>query len=344
MIDMGQKPATTDKKVTAILTPGGPQGGTKNIASAEDISGELCPACGKGAPGVAIASPVDYEYGVETGRPFCILGCRSCESQWLYPRPEVEELVAFYPPDYHAYHDDHGLIASLLVALRARLRARQYRALLPASGGSLFDVGAGDCRHFRELSGTGHHHFAGVEIHPEMAERARAAGFDVETGILEDMDIERHLDSYHAISMNHVLEHVLDPMEVVERTFRMLRPGGRLVGQLPTISSWEPRAFGGCWAGYHFPRHTQIFSRTGLTRLLESCGFEDVKLSSAPHVQTALSVQNWLVKRRGRGAISMGRAPYFGPLLLASLPVEAIAFLLNQSGVIDFEAVRPGGR
>ena len=129
---MGQKPATTDKKVTAILTPGGPQGGTKNIASAEDISGELCPACGKGAPGVAIASPVDYEYGVETGRPFCILGCRSCESQWLYPRPEVEELVAFYPPDYHAYHDDHGLIASLLVALRARLRARQYRDRLLA--------------------------------------------------------------------------------------------------------------------------------------------------------------------------------------------------------------------
>lgn len=284
---------------------------------------------------------MDYEYGVETGRSFRILTCQSCETQWLYPRPEVEELVGFYPPDYHAYHDDHGLIASVLVAVRARLRARQYRSLLPPEGGALFDVGAGDCRHFRELSGTGHHRFAGVEIHPEMAERARAAGFDVETGVLEEMDIERHLRCYNAVSMNHVLEHVLDPLEVAQRTFRMLRPGGRLVGQLPTISSWEPRAFGGCWAGYHFPRHTQIFSRSGLTGLLESCGFEDVQIRSVPHVQTALSIQNWIVQQRGRAGISMGRASYFGLLLLASLPVEAIAFALNQSGVVDFEAVRP---
>lgn len=341
---MGQNQPNTDEKGTDIRVPDGSLEGTPGGASTEDISAALCPACGAGTPGVAIASPVDYEYGVSTGRPFCILGCQACKSQWLYPRPNVDELVAFYPPDYHAYHDDHGLIASILVAVRARLRARQYQSLLPESGGSLFDVGAGDCRHFRELSGNGRHHFAGVEINPEMAERARAAGFDVETGVLENIGIERHLESYHAISMNHVLEHVLDPAEVVERTFRMLRPGGRLVGQLPTISSWEPHAFGGCWAGYHFPRHTQIFSRTGLTRLLESCGYQDVKVSSTPHVQTALSIQNWLVKQRGRGGLSMGRAPYFGLLLLASLPVEAIAFLFNQSGVVNFEAVRPGGR
>jgi SAM-dependent methyltransferase len=339
---MGEKDAISIEEDNSV---GGSVGQGSELADAapnRGIAEAMCPACGGVAPDVAITNPVDYEYGVESARAFCILACQACETQWLYPRPEVEELVSFYPPDYHAYHDDHGLIASMLVAVRAWLRARQYRRLLPAEGGALFDVGAGDCRHFRELSGTGQHRFAGVEIHPQMAERARAAGFDVETGVLEEMDIERHLGCYHAVSMNHVLEHVLDPREVVERTFQMLRPGGRLIGQLPNISSWEPRAFGGCWAGYHFPRHTQIFSRSGLTRLLQSCGFEDVQIRSAPHVQTALSIQNWIVQQRGRGGISMGRAPYFGLLLLVSLPVEAIAFVLNQSGVVDFEAVRPG--
>jgi 2-polyprenyl-6-hydroxyphenyl methylase/3-demethylubiquinone-9 3-methyltransferase len=78
--------------------------------------------------------------------------------------------------------------------------------------------------------------------------------------------------------MNHVVEHVLDPREVVRRTFAMLAPGGHVIGQLPTRTSWERRAFGPAWAGYHFPRHLQIFSRPALTRLLEEAGFVDVRI------------------------------------------------------------------
>src|SRR6185369_5691375 len=106
--------------------------------------------------------------------------------------------------------------------------------------------------------------FAGVEINPEMAERARAHGYDVETGTLERMDLTRHTGRYDIVSMNHVLEHVNDPREVVRRTHSLLKPGGWVVGQLPTKSSWEYRAFRGRWAGYHYPRHLQIFTREAL--------------------------------------------------------------------------------
>lgn len=299
-----------------------------------------CPACGKARGFVAVPQLVDWEYAVEPEQDFRFLGCGACGTEWLDPRPSPEELLSFYPDGYHAYHDDHGWVATLLVALRARLRARQYATLLPAEGGQLFDLGAGDCRHFRELD-RGNYRFAGVEINPELAARARADGYDVETGMLEDIDLTRHLGRYDAVSMNHVLEHVLDPREVLTRAHALLAPGGRLVGQLPTVSSWEHAIFGAVWAGYHFPRHLQLFSRDGLDQLLEACGFVDVEVRSAPHAQTAISVQNWLLSRGLRSRLEFGRAPYFGLLLLGSLPFEAVALLAGRSGVVDFAARRP---
>jgi SAM-dependent methyltransferase len=256
------------------------------------------------------------------------------------PRPNERELLSFYPGDYHAYNDDHGAIAHALVWVRSQLRGRAYRSLLPGSEGALFDVGAGDCRHFEELQRVGRWHFAGVEIQPELAERGRAAGHDIETGTLESISIDRHRQRYDVVSMNHVLEHVLDTGEVLRRAFELLRPGGWLVGQLPTNSAWEAK-FGSTWAGYHYPRHLQVFSRAGLVRAMEGASFRDVSIRSAPHCQTAISAQNFLLARGLRLPLSFGRTPIYGGLLLASLPFEAVAWLFDRSGTVDFRARKP---
>ena len=237
--------------------------------------------------------------------------------------PDPGGAVAFYPSGYHAYNDDHGVVASALVSLRARLRARQYHALLTASGGRLFDVGAGDCRHFEEIARQPGYSFAGVELNPEMAQRARDRGYDVETGTLERMDLPRHAGRYAVVSMNHVLEHVHDPAEVLRaRSPCSNREGGssdRCHDE--QLGTWP---FGNAWAGYHFPRHLQVCSRDGLTQLLARTGFVDVRLRSTPHIQSALSLQNAVVRRGWRPRSRFGRAPWFGGLMLACLPFELL--------------------
>jgi hypothetical protein len=120
----------------------------------------------------------------------------------------------------------------------------------------------------------------------------------------------------------------------------MLEPRGWLVGQLPTTSSWEHALFGTAWAGYHYPRHLQVFSREGLAQLLTRTGFVDVRLRSTPHIQSALSLQNAVVRRGWRPRLRFGRAPWFGPLMLGCLPFELFAALCGRSGVIDFTARR----
>jgi SAM-dependent methyltransferase len=300
----------------------------------------VCQACGGRAESVSLSQPVDYEYRVVPKREFCYRRCSSCRSEWLDPRPSERELVEFYPGDYHAYNDDHGLIAAVLVRVRGWLRSRFYRSLLPGTKGSLFDVGAGDCRHFGELRRSADWHFAGVEIQPDLAERGRAAGYDVETGTLESIELHRHHEKYDVVSMNHVLEHVLDTEEVMRRAYALLRPGGWLIGQLPTNSAWEA-AFGSTWAGYHYPRHLQVFSRRGLLELMQRAAFANTRVKSAPHCQTAISVQNYLLARGARLPLRHGRTSIYGGLLLATLPFEAVAWAFNRSGTIDFRAQKP---
>jgi SAM-dependent methyltransferase len=300
----------------------------------------LCQACGGSAERVSLEDPVDYEYRVVPARKFRYRRCDGCATEWLDPRPSADELVGFYPLDYHAYNDDHGAVAGALVWVRGQLRGRRYRALLAGDKGALFDVGAGDCRHFAELQRVADWSFAGVEIQPALAERGRAGGYDIETGTLELMDIARHRGKYDVVSMNHVLEHVLQPGEVVARAFALLRPGGHLIGQLPTNSAWEA-GFGGTWAGYHYPRHLQVFSRRGLQALIEGAGFQGVKISSAPHCQTAISMQNDLLSRGVSLPLKHGRTPVYGALLLASLPFELAAWACNRSGTVDFLAQKP---
>jgi SAM-dependent methyltransferase len=299
-----------------------------------------CQACGGVAEQVSLPAPVDYEYRVVPARPFCYRRCVDCGTEWIDPRPSERELVDFYPGDYHAYNDDHGLVAAALVGARALVRGRFYKSLLPGKKGALFDVGAGDCRHFGELKRSAEWEFAGVEIQPELAERGRAAGYDVETGTLESMSIDRHRERYDVVSMNHVLEHVLDPAEVIRRAYRLLRPGGWLVGQLPTNSSWEA-AFGGTWAGYHYPRHLQVFSRRGLTGLMERASFTRPGVRSAPHCQTAISLQNYLIARGAKLSVKHGRTSIYGALLFATLPFELLAWAFNRSGTVDFRAQKP---
>ena len=297
-----------------------------------------CLACEGNASRVSLEAPVDYEYGVVPSVSFSYYRCESCDSEWLCPRPRDSDLPAFYPAHYHAHSDDHGVLAKILVGIRSQLRGRNYRALLPdRRSGALFDVGAGDCRHFLELQKFADWSFAGVEIQPAMAEHAREQGFDVATGTLEQMDVTAHCNKYDIVSMNHVLEHVGDPAQVVARCWQLLKPGGWLIGQLPTNSSWEAR-FGGVWAGYHYPRHLQVFSRRGLALLLRRSGFRAIKISSAPHCQTAISLQNSLVAAGASLRLQHGRSKIYGILLLASLPFELLAWLFNRSGTIDFKA------
>ena len=300
-----------------------------------------CPICGSDKTWQFRTDVVDLEYFVDPPRAFTMQKCGSCASEFLNPRPTEEELPPFYPSDYHAYNENNSGVARLLVEARARSRARFYGKLIHTHPGRIFDVGTGDCRHFDQLRRFLDLECAGIEIQPEIAAKGRARGYQVLDGTLETADLTEHLGRYDVVSMNHILEHVIDPHIMLERARDLLKPGGYVIGQLPTVTSWDVHIFGRNWGGYHFPRHLQIPSRTGLSGLLEDVGLQQVKIQTAPHILTTISLQNTLVRWGWRPRMHYGKTPVYAGLLVAALPYEAFAWMCDEGGIIDFRAQKP---
>jgi SAM-dependent methyltransferase len=301
-----------------------------------------CVVCGHGETRALRGQPEDFEYGIVPDPPRHIRHCPACGSRFLFPRPDTATLAGYYPLDYHAYNEDNGVVAGFLVNLRSKARAREYFRRLGTRTIRLFDVGAGDCRHFDSLRALGDFRFAGVELKPEMARAAQARGYDVIEGTLEELDTSGLAGQFDVVTMYQLLEHVLCPDILMEKALELLRPGGYVLGQLPCMDSLERRIFGRYWAGYHFPRHLQMFSRRGLEQVLARAGFTDVAVRSSPHLQAGLSLQNVLVASLPkRPDLRYGKLPIYSLLLLAVAPFCLLEHGLGQGGMMEFAARKP---
>jgi SAM-dependent methyltransferase len=78
------------------------------------------------------------------------------------------------------------------------------------------------------------------------------------------------------VVMNHVIEHVHDPLALLRESKRVLKRGGQLVSITPNTKGWGHARFGACWIGMDRPRHLFLFSRKTLEQIARACGFHDV--------------------------------------------------------------------
>jgi SAM-dependent methyltransferase len=301
-----------------------------------------CAICGGSDHYTIDGQPRDYEYFIEPKRGFKVLHCRTCGSEFVHPRPTVDEAVSFYPLDYHPYNDDLGIIAGPLVAMRSTVRAQFINKLIKSRPIHLFDVGTGDCRHFNDMKKYGDYEFAGIEIKPEMVEAAARRGYRVELGSIEDLDTTPYENKFDMVTMFQLVEHALDPRLLFRKAFSILKPGGYIMGQLPNKDCIERMIFGRYWSGYHYPRHLQMLAPNALTDLICQSGFGDIEVRSALHLIAAQSVQNFLVGKLGyRPKMAYGKMPIYSLLLLLVAPFCLVEHAIGKGGMMNFMAMKP---
>ena len=66
-----------------------------------------------------------------------------------------------------------------------------------------------------------------------------------------------------------------------------------------------------------------------------------MRVYTAPHVQSALSFQNFLVSTCNIKSLKFGKVSFYSLLILLALPFEMLALLFNFGGVMNFEAKKP---
>ena len=200
--------------------------------------------------------------------------CTACQLLFA-PERDAEELRRLYHSSYFAaYRADGGYDADQ--------RQRDYEAALR------LDLIRGVCRSGRvvELGSAGGYFLAalnragyaasGIEPAAEIAQSARDRfGVEVFTGVVDEAPLEDA--SLDVVCGWHVLEHIRDPLTVIERLSRALRPGGHALFEVPNIASVRARRDGDRWKPLEPTHHVSNFTPQALTALMERGGFSDVR-------------------------------------------------------------------
>jgi SAM-dependent methyltransferase len=259
----------------------------------------------------------------------------ACGLVWLDPMPLAEDL----PMAYRAYftHAPSSAPASPSPSpLKLRLRAAR-RGVLAALGaerermrlacmdleqeppGRLLELGSGDGSRL-VLMRTRGWSVEGQDVDAKAsAFRLRAEGIPVHHGALESLALPG--SSYDAVVMNHVLEHVAEPIAVMRECARLLKPGGSLVSVTPNMRSLGARIFGRSWLGLEPPRHLHLFNRENLTRLAELSGFGRATIRTSYGNADGFAVGSLSIRATGRFVLERG----------ASTTIQSLAAALFQA-------------
>jgi 2-polyprenyl-3-methyl-5-hydroxy-6-metoxy-1,4-benzoquinol methylase len=171
--------------------------------------------------------------------------------------------------------------------------------------GHLLDIGCGNGQALQCMGELGWQ-VQGVDFDPKAVQIASKKGLAVRLGSLEAQGFPS--DSFDAITMSHLIEHVHDPLSLLRECRRILKPRGHLVMVTPNSEGWGHQRFGGSWMHLDPPRHLHIFNRQSLRELTGRAGLQLVNLSTTIRDANGLFIGSQSIERTGR--YRMGRVQH----------------------------------
>lgn len=203
--------------------------------------------------------------------------CDTCGLVQLSPLPSQDELKDLYETHYN-FGGEHD---TTYTSLRHRfLFSPIYRLWTAIDGdfsfhtiqgaGHLLDVGCNEGRGLQFYRRNGWD-AEGQELNENAANVARRMGFVVHTTLIENFYPTK---LYDVVVLSNVLEHSLNPRQMLTNVHRLLKPGGQIWISCPNIKSLFRNVFGRYWINWHVPFHTVQFSYSTLDNILKESGFE----------------------------------------------------------------------
>jgi len=272
---------------------------------------------------------------MKLGGEFHYSKCRNCGLLFINPMPGKEIMDRHYPKDeYYSYStiDTESFSTKarkLLYDLFFRPGNRNYllkcilfpmkifsRSAHIVKNTRLLDIGCGSGQFLHEMKSFGVQTY-GVEPGVFPDENSKQNGLDIFCGNL--LDAQYPDARFDIVTMNHVLEHVHNPREILCEIRRILKPGGRFIVAVPNTRSLAFRLFGKNWYQLDTPRHLVMYSDHILASMLGQTGFKilSVRFNSGPR-QFSFSAANAI------GKPWMRKYPIF-----LDIPGLILAYLVN---------------
>ena len=203
-----------------------------------------------------------------------LVECQECGLVFVNPRPSWRQIRGCYDEryfmgqkDFYRWHDykfvtDHAIQHETLPGYAL------FKRHVPVAGKRLLEIGCGYGA-FLVLAQRMGAQVVGLDISEHAAQVAREEyGLNILCSTLEEAGFpDRHFD---VVTFFDALEHVPDPVSLIQEIARILRPDGTLFFLVPNLARYDIE--GTSWPGlmYH-PEHLLYFRIESIQRLLQSC-------------------------------------------------------------------------
>ena len=267
---------------------------------------------------------------------------RWCGLAFLDPMYEEEELAALYPSDYYAFTDRFAVSGSF-----PRLKSKVSGLLTPPEHKTR------DPKFERPGRMSTSARCRMVHLPDERSRvgckgsRAQYRGCRVwkkrrGTGIFSRVAPGRKLSgpSLRYVRMNHSLEHMAHPNEILDEVYRILADQGKLMIGVPNRDSFAARVFGRFWYHLALPLHAFTYSVQTLSQMLTKHNF-DVEKVVFNTEQTPLlaGLQIYLTRHRASPSFH-GRLPGNRLAMFFSYWAARLQNSLHVSDVIEITATK----
>lgn len=262
-----------------------------------DLEITHCVLCSK-TEGTSIFDGNDREFETCSNH-FHFIRCTGCSHVYLQPRPRMADFPVIYR-NYLTSNTDSAYYPSPLVAaiknnLFDRLRMRRITNHLKP-GAKVLDIGAGAGRLLQTIQSISKHpiqlYANEIEFSKETLTSLNESEIKTIEGPIEEWDTDLRFDVITGI---HVIEHVMDPGQVLRWISKHLTSQGVLYLETPDLDSVCAKIFKSHWGMTHFPRHLNLFSKIALAKLAEQSDLQVIHhggTTSAPAWN--MSIRNML--------------------------------------------------
>lgn len=281
---------------------------TEIILQLEEVT--QCPICKSVQREILYDDLIDTYLGVSPNK-WRLYRCINCETAYLDPRPTKESIGVIYAHNYYTHSavpvSQKGLKSIFLALRNGWLNRRIGYRFLPAwsIGYYLFnlfpkaflthwihhargltppvsnsnppiwlDVGCGNGEFLSRVQTAGYL-VEGIEPDQQAAQIARQRGLKIFCETLETAQLQPNY--YDVISLNHVIEHLHDPIAALHLCYAALKPKGRLWLATPNLKSLGHHFYQRHWLSLETPRHLVLFNQNSLEMSLQQVGFTNIE-------------------------------------------------------------------
>ena len=197
--------------------------------------------------------------------------CNNCETVYLTNPVPTEKLEQYYTDNYLPYKgaDAWGKYSSFVVNSQKQLdlkRVNFVKSQLSNNKSELniLDVGCGNPSFLELLEKKTKAHCTGIDFSDSGWKHKNFINLELKKIAIEDFDTKIR---YDVITMWHYLEHDYNPHQTIEKLYTLLKPGGKIIIEVPNYDSLTAKFQKSFWQGWHSPRHISLLTKNGFSFL-----------------------------------------------------------------------------